>query len=478
MPVMFDQAGNFTATIPVVVIGGGACGLVAALTLRDAGVECVVLERDALPSGSTALSSGFIPACDTRWQHAAAVVDSVDLMAADIEAKNHHGANAAVVRAVCAASGPTLEWLAERHGIPFQLLQGFLYPGHGVERMHAVPEKTGAGLMGRLLEAARKADIDLLCDSPVSDLFATTDGRITGVRVTRPDGSSEDIGCDALILACNGFGGNRDMVRRYLPEIADAQYAGHSGNQGDAVRWGMALDAAIADMGAYQGHGSLATPHGMLITWALMTEGGVQVNALGERFWNEHEGYSEAAVHVLQQPGRVAWAIYDQRLHELGLTFPDYLEAVKLGALKQADSAAGLATLCGLPAAALAATIEQVGTLCKNGDKDAYGRTFLAEQALTPPYFAIKVTGALFHTQGGLEIDAGCRVQGATGKALPNLFAAGGAARGVSGGAVWGYLSGNGLLTACAQGRIAGQNAAISANTRPAQIKGTISKSP
>jgi fumarate reductase flavoprotein subunit len=464
MPVIFDDAGtspaNFTASVPVLVVGAGACGLIAALTLRDAGIDCVVLERDALPSGSTALSSGFIPACATRWQQAAGVADSPTLMASDIQAKNHHGADPSVVDAVCAASGPTLEWLSDRHGIPFELLQGFLYPGHSVARMHAVPEKTGAALISRLLEAARRADIDLLCDSPVSDLFATRDGRVTGVRVTRADGSSEDIGCDALILACNGFGGDRDMVRRYLPEIADAEYAGHSGNRGDAVRWGEALGARLADMGAYQGHGSFALPHGVLITWALMMEGGIQVNALGRRFWNEHEGYSEAAVHVLAQSGRMAWAVYDSRLHALGLGFPDYVDAQALGAIRQADTLSGLATLTGLPEAALAETFTELGELCRRGEKDQYGRHFLPEQALTPPYFAIKVTGALFHTQGGLEIDAGCRVIQTSGERMPNLFAAGGAARGVSGGQVWGYLSGNGLLAASTLGRLAGQHAA------------------
>jgi len=47
-----------------------------------------------------------------------------------------------------------------------------------------------------------------------------------------------------------------------------------------------------------------------------------------------------------------------------------------------------------------------------------------------------------------------------SGQALPNLFAAGGAARGVSGPEVSGYLSGNGLLTAVALGRVAGREAA------------------
>jgi fumarate reductase flavoprotein subunit len=41
---------------------------------------------------------------------------------------------------------------------------------------------------------------------------------------------------------------------------------------------------------------------------------------------------------------------------------------------------------------------------------------------------------------------------------FPNLLAAGGAARGVSGKAVWGYLSGNGLLSAVAGGHLAAQS--------------------
>jgi fumarate reductase flavoprotein subunit len=48
------------------------------------------------------------------------------------------------------------------------------------------------------------------------------------------------------------------------------------------------------------------------------------------------------------------------------------------------------------------------------------------------------------------------------GQPWPNVFAGGGAARGVSGNAVWGYLSGNGLLSAFASGWIcANQSAAL-----------------
>jgi fumarate reductase flavoprotein subunit len=51
---------------------------------------------------------------------------------------------------------------------------------------------------------------------------------------------------------------------------------------------------------------------------------------------------------------------------------------------------------------------------------------------------------------------------------FPNLLAAGGAARGVSGNAVWGYLSGNGLLSAVAGGWIAARTAAARLGTNAA----------
>jgi fumarate reductase flavoprotein subunit len=95
MPVVFDDGARLKLRVPVFVIGAGACGLVAALAARDAGAEVLVLERDASPSGSTALSSGFVPAAGTRFQRDAGVADSAALLAADIRRKNHGEADAA-----------------------------------------------------------------------------------------------------------------------------------------------------------------------------------------------------------------------------------------------------------------------------------------------------------------------------------------------------------------------------------------------
>lgn len=460
MSVLPAAGVSFSLEVPIAIVGAGAAGMTAALAARDAGADVLMLERDPIAQGSTALSSGLIPAAGTKVQRTKGVEDNPTLFASDIQHKAKNQADPRLVNLLTQEAGPTVDWLAEKHGVPFTLVEGFLYPGHTVLRMHGTPRRTGAELMACLTDATARAGAELVTQAQVDALYAGPDGRIAGLRVRRPDGTHEAIGCSALVLACSGYGGDPALVRRYIPEMADALFFGHTGNKGDAVIWGSALGAGLRDMGAYQGHGSVATPHNILVTWALMMEGGIQVNADGKRFSNEHQGYSEQSVAVLAQPGRVAFNIYDHRRHELGMQFEDYRNAVAGGAVKSAVTPAQLATLLGLPPNALAATLEDVVAFATGEAEDKFGRDFTGGAPLSAPYFGVKVTGALFHTQGGLVVDRQARVCRADGSAFPNLFAAGGAACGVSGPAVWGYLSGNGLLSAVTLGRIAGKTAA------------------
>src|SRR5258708_1220181 len=261
---------HFPVTVPVLVSGAGGGGLAGAVGGGGAGAEVLVLERDRGPRGSAALSSGFIPAAGTRFQRDKGIEDSPALLTADIMAKNKGRSSPTVTARVAERAGPTLEWFADRHGVPFEVIEGFLYPGHSVLRMHATPRRTGADLMGYLLAAAETAGILTMTSAHVVALFADEDGRVAGIEVARPDGAIETIGCAALVLACNGYGGDPALVRRYIPAMADSLYFRHARNHGDALRWGEPLRAALRDLGAYQGHGSVAHPHGILLTWALM----------------------------------------------------------------------------------------------------------------------------------------------------------------------------------------------------------------
>ena len=451
---------NFNTHVPVLIVGAGAAGLCAALAVKEAGVDAVVVERDAVPLGSTALSAGLIPAAGTRFQRAKGIADSPLLFAADIQRRAKGEADPTVVEAIAQGAAPLVEWLAERHGLPFEVVDNFNYPGHSAMRMHGLPSRTGLELIDRLRNAAEANGIVILTRSIVERLLVDPDGRIRGADVVHRDGTRECIGCDVLILACNGFGGNPELVRRYIPEMADALYFGHPGNRGDAITWGDALGAQLSYLGAYQGHGSVATPHNILISWAVIMQGGIQINREGRRFCDETRGYSEQAAEILRQPGGVAWSVFDTRIAAIARQFEDFRKAERAGAVLTAETIADLAKVMHVPTTIFAAEWNEVESLKSAGSCDRYGRQFLAEQSCEPPYHAVKVTGALFHTQGGLAVDPDGRVKRKDGTRFPNLYAAGGAAAGVSGSIAEGYLSGNGLLTATVLGQLAGKAAA------------------
>ena len=194
----------------------------------------------------------------------------------------------------------------------------------------------------------------------------------------------------------------------------------------------------------------------MHLAWATVTEGGFHVNNQGRRFSNENAGYSEQALNVHRQSGNIAWAIWDSRGEEIAARQHSHAQAIESGAVKRYDTVEAMATALGCDVGVLSQTIQDV----KGKGKDPFGRDFSSKPSLQPPYFMAKIMGALTHTQGGLEIDTDMRVLKKDGRPFPNLFAGGGAARGLSGPADWGYLSGSGLLMATNTGRLAGEAAA------------------
>ena len=110
--------------------------------------------------------------------------------------------------------------------------------------------------------------------------------------------------------------------------------------------------------------------------------------------------------------------------------------------------------MTGIELKQLKETLKQVELYSQEGG-DPLGREF-TQPALQAPYRAVCVTAGLFHTQGGLDINKKAQVLQENGEPFHNLFAVGGAARGLSGREASGYLSGNGLLSAVVLGRIAG----------------------
>lgn len=446
--------------MPVVIIGAGACGLVAALAAHDAGAEVIVLERDSTAGGSTVMSGAMIPAPGSRWQKEAGIEDAPARLVQDMIAATDGEIDESIATTVAEAAAPCMEWLADAHQLPISSIDNWKGHGQSKARMVSVPSRTGEELHGALSAAAERAAIDIMTDALTTAIFHDGAGLVTGVRVERPDGSSDEFGCQGLILASGGFGGNPDMIAGNISGFVDAPYFGHEGNVGDGIKWGEGLGAALRHMGAYQAHGGLATPHNIAITQDPMLAGGIQVNQNGDRFMNEVDEVSGQAQIVLAQPGGAVWSIYGEAQFEAGMKVTRFREAKDAGAVQHAKDLEELATLTGLPVGKLGETIAATIQNTEGNLTDPFGRDFSVCPNLDAPFYAIRVTGAIYQTQGGLVVDKNARVLKEDNSALPNLFAGGGAACGLSGAGGTGYLPGNGLLMAVVLGRLAGISAA------------------
>lgn len=448
---------NWTFETDVAVVGSGGCGLTAAIAAAQGGAETIVFEKQERPWSNTARSGGMIPAAGTRFQKAAGIEEGPEDLAQDIFRKNHNSSDPEMTRHLARIAPQMVEWLIDDVGVDLVFIDDFKYPGHSQFRMHAPPSRTGGALVADLRRAVEDhALTELITDASVVNLVANEGDEALGV-VVEYGTRIERVRAKKIILACNGFAGNPELVARYCPEMVDALYFGGEGNTGEGILWGMELGAETAFMDAFQAHASVATPHGILITYALIMEGGFQVNSDGKRFGNESSGYSEHALEVLAQPGSVAWDIYDRRLHLLGLSFDDYRQAVEAGAVKQAGTVEDLALELRLPPASLNQTLADYQRCAAGKMADPFGRPDC--RSLEGPFYGVKVTGALFHTQGGLKVDFDGRVLKKDGTPIPNLYAGGGVAAGISGHGAGGYFSGNGLLTALGYGMLAGRHA-------------------
>ncbi len=452
---------EFEFKIPVLIIGGGACGCVAALAAHDAGATVLLVEQDARPAGSTGMSQGLLCAAGTRSQAAHGVDDDGDRFYADIIAKTRGQTDPAIARMIATGSGPALDWLIDRHGLPWELDTGFRAAyGNSVMRVHGWRGHGGTDMIQLLHQKLAEAGIDVLLQARLVDIVPGSDGRVAGVILERPDGARDAIGCDTLILACGGFAANHAMVADYMPEAAAARYNGHEGNRGDGIVLGAALGAALGDMGSYQGYAMLTDPQGITVPPGIIVEGGVLVNARGERFVDEMADIAGMVHPVMSQPQGMAWVVFDAGIEERCSYIPETVALKELNAAKAAEDIPGLAQAIGVDADVLAATLAEAWAAQARQHPDRFGRQWGGDHPPAAPYRALKVCGAIYHTQGGLQTDGEARVLRTDGTPFANLFAGGGAARGVSGPSSWGYIPAMGLCAAVTTGWVAGQAAA------------------
>jgi tricarballylate dehydrogenase len=456
-----------TTTCDIIIIGGGSAALEAAISAREAGAGSVVMLEKAPEeeSGGNARFShtGF------RFVHAGAQelreflpeVDEAKFrrmqipaygradFLGDLERVTQGRIDPVLAACLVDQSNTALHWM-RRIGVRWEPekmteVDGKLYlpGGH-----HIHPVGGGPGMLAQLRALALGHGVQIRYRARVRAINGN-DRRVAGVRVSTPEGE-HDLAGRAVIVCSGGFQANAELRARYLGPNADLmKVRGSRHNTGEVLHALLALGAKSA--GHWQGaHMSPIDGKAPDVETPVRSDGrgntmnrydyqfGITVNALGQRFFDEGEAkhaytYAKTGRAVLQQPGGVAYQIYDQTGIDLFRHGRDYPAT-----MVEAPTIAELAHRIGVEPEPLIRTIEDFNKACRSdvafmpGELDGKctagispRKSHWAEPLIKGPFRAYPITAGVTFTFGGVQVDTGARVINTTDEPIEGLYASG-----------------------------------------------------
>jgi tricarballylate dehydrogenase len=340
----------------------------------------------------------------------------------------------------------------------------------------------GAGLSDTLFELMRQRGIELLYETGAKRLLIDSKGRVQGVTANRR-GESQDIKSKAVILCCGGFESNPEWRARYLGKDWDlVKVRGTRYNMGDGLR--MAMDIGAQPTGHWSGCHAIFidadAPQPAIREETERTSKrqyivGLVVNVNGRRFIDEGEDqrsftYARFGQHVVPQPQRLAFQLFDSRVHEVIGAHSDYRGAPSV----QGDTLEEIADELAIDPDALARTVKDFNEASKPGgflkpheylggweNRRALGisppKSNCAFPLDTPPFYAYPICCGITFTFGGLKVNQHAQVLDTLDNPIQGLYAAGE----IVGGLFYNnYPGATGQLTGVVYARIAGANAA------------------
>jgi tricarballylate dehydrogenase len=425
----------------ICVVGSGAAGLAAAVAAAEAAharsVACRIELIDRAPRGKHGGNTRFSPS----YMRMAAPDRVAPGFEADLAKVSGGRMDPEYIRRLAKDAPATIAWLMG-HGIAFH--RPTYYLSAGPPRIQ--PVGGGVAILDALGRAAREAGVVTRYACAAERLLIAPNGAVAGIEVRTGTSALETIEASAVVLASGGFAGNGEMLAQYLGPGAESLAPISPGtrfNTGDGIR--MALAAGARAAGDWCGmHAEPVDPRSTnSAPVVLVYPYGIVVDATGRRFFDEGSGLVhetwEAFARIIHfaTPGRIAYAILDAKLYDIG----GYQRAIRSEVPpQQANTIRQLAALIGVPAATLQETVTRYNAAA-TGDPAGFDATRMdglaADPTLSPPksnwcrpldrppYLAYPLIGAIAYTFGGPETSACAEVLGAAGGPIPGLFAAG-----------------------------------------------------
>ena len=495
----------------VVIVGSGNAALCAGLAAREAGAKTLIIEKadQMMAGGNTKYTAGAMRFAyrsgeelvelirepnDPRLANAEFGAYDDERFAADLLTFNDGRPLSEEQMELVSRSLESMRWLAS-HAVKFEPIyerQSFEKDGKRVfwGGLTLAAAGEGVGLFEAELDAFLKLGGEIHYGCAATGLIVEN-GRVVGVETHSNAHGEGRLRTRAVVLACGGFEADAEMRRTEIgPHWDKAKVRGTPHNTGDGLRMAFALGAARH--GFYGGchatpmdlhmkdFGNLAIPHGERKNYRKICYFlGIMLNAEGRRFVDEgadfrNYTYAQFGRAVLEQPGQLAWQIFDSkvepllyaeyRFHDAHFVEADTIEALA-GKLDGVDRTQALDTLRAFNAAVDEST--PFDPTIKDG-KAAKGltppRSNWAQKLDAPPFRAYPVTGGITFTYGGLKVSQTGGVLREDGSAIPGLYACGELVGGVF---FNGYPGGSGLTSGAVFGRRAGYGAAADAAHQP-----------
>ena len=303
-----------------VIIGGGACGMAAAVEAGEHGMKTLVIEKRHATGGNAMFAEGMLGAgTHIQKQHLLDVRPDAVLKAA--MNYSHQSLNARILRAFIDKTADNIRWL-EGMGIEFYV-DNYI-PGQVMWTYHK-PQGAIKEVMRVLSERAKTLGVTVMTDTEVVKILQNTNGSISGI-VARNIEKEFTIDTHNVLIATGGYSGNKQMIEKYFPHDSKDLICWGLHHNGDGIRMAEDCGADNEGLGILQ----LSGPHVpatvkvkidvpnerpcFISVSALGREPtGVWVNMHGERFVDEAIGLNghESPNAVIRQPEETSFALFD-----------------------------------------------------------------------------------------------------------------------------------------------------------------------
>lgn len=435
----------------VIVVGGGAAGLSAAITASEDGASVALLEKLSFVGGSTILSGGIVYGVNSEIHKSAGVEDTPEDLANYWHSRGQEKNDLNFLKFVAEHSGETIDWIVER-GVKL----GEPYPtGTSPVKRAVSTDNGGAGIITPLKEHAESKGVEFFLETPVKELIIS-DGVVTGVKATQKDGQEKVFNAKSVILTTGGFDHNEDLMKEYASRSVNHHSFANVGNTGDGLLMAKDAGAQVISNGGTIGfrrvkdEPSYTTPISSLMWMPYL-----YVNLNGERFVNETIDYPIFYEELIKQPEQLSFLIFDAN------TYVDTLDkAVEKGVAYKSETLAELAESMGVDPTTFESTVENYNAMIAAGEDTVFGKDLTDHKPIdSPAYYALVVEPAILGTMSGIKTNLDAEVLNGDDEPIKGLYAAGEIANGSFFNLEY-PASGTSIQMSLTFGRIAGSKAA------------------